>query len=174
MGDSAASGQVRRGTSMSPRVRGGMRATPFLRALAVVMTALALVPAGAHLLALPNKIALPQAEYFVAQGLYRGWALAGVVWFAAPLADAVLALALRREGRPWRLAFAAALLMVAALALFFLFTFPANQATANWTEAPEGWEALRQQWEWSHAVNAVLVFLALLCVTRAAVEADRR
>ena len=40
--------------------------------------------------------------------------------------------------------------------------FPANQATANWTQTPENWEALRRQWEYGHAVTALLVFVALL------------
>ena len=38
----------------------------------------------------------------------------------------------------------------------------ANQITSNWTELPvEGWESLRRQWEYSHAVGAVLYFIAL-------------
>lgn len=41
---------------------------------ALVLTAPAMVPAGAHLFALPNKIGLNEASYFIAQGLYRGWA----------------------------------------------------------------------------------------------------
>jgi hypothetical protein len=141
-----------------------------LHLAALLLTALSLVPAGAHLLELPNKIALPREEYLIAQGLYRGWALSGLVWAAALLADAGLALALRRRGRPWRLAAAGALLMAVAFAVFLLFTLPANQATANWTTLPEtGWEALRTRWEWSHAANAVLVFAALACVARAAI-----
>jgi hypothetical protein len=35
--------------------------------LALVLTALALVPAGAHLFALPNKIGLAQEQYFIVQ-----------------------------------------------------------------------------------------------------------
>ena len=39
-----------------------------------MLTALALVPSGAHLAALPNKMAMAQAAYFVAQQIYAGWA----------------------------------------------------------------------------------------------------
>jgi hypothetical protein len=35
--------------------------------LAIILTALALVPSGAHLAALPNKMAMAQAAYFVTQ-----------------------------------------------------------------------------------------------------------
>jgi hypothetical protein len=48
-----------------------------------MLTALALVPSGAHLAALPNKMAMAQAAYFVAQQIYAGWALFGIVLFGA-------------------------------------------------------------------------------------------
>jgi hypothetical protein len=48
-----------------------------LQFVALVLTALALVPGGAHLFALPNKIHLSESSYFVAQTIYRGWALLG-------------------------------------------------------------------------------------------------
>jgi hypothetical protein len=49
--------------------------------LAIILTALALVPSGAHLAALPNKMAMAQTAYFVAQQIYAGWALFGIVLF---------------------------------------------------------------------------------------------
>jgi hypothetical protein len=45
-----------------------------------------LVPSGAHLFALPNKIGLAQDQYFVVQNIYRGWALFGIVLFGALIA----------------------------------------------------------------------------------------
>jgi hypothetical protein len=42
--------------------------------LAIMLTALALVPSEAHLAALPNKITMAQAAYFVDQQTYAGWA----------------------------------------------------------------------------------------------------
>lgn len=41
--------------------------------LAIVLTGLALVAPGAHLLELPNKIVLAESQYFTVQGIYRGW-----------------------------------------------------------------------------------------------------
>jgi hypothetical protein len=78
-----------------------------VRFFAVILTALALVPAGAHFFELPNKIRLSQEQYFTVQGIYRGW-----------------------------------LLMVASLAIFSVWTYPANQATANWIVAPANWASL--------------------------------
>ena len=51
--------------------------------LAIMLTALALVPSGAHLAALPDKMTMTQAAYFVAQQVYAGWALFGFVLFGA-------------------------------------------------------------------------------------------
>jgi hypothetical protein len=132
--------------------------------LAVILTALALVPAGAHVFALPNKIGLPQEQYFAVQGIYRGWALFGVVLIGALLADLALAVLQRYQRGPFRLALLAFVLMAASLAVFFTWTYPANQATANWTVAPETWQALRQQWEFAHATSALLQFFSLCSI----------
>jgi len=56
------------------------------------------------------------------------------------------------------------LLIAANLAIFFVWTFPTNQATNNWTVVPNNWNKLRLQWEYSHAANAVVTFAALVCV----------
>jgi hypothetical protein len=142
------------------------RLAPFA---AIILTALALVPAGAHLLALPNKIGLPQTEYFVVQGIYRGWALLGIILFASLAADVVLAIKLRHDRDAFAAALAGALLIAATLVIFFIWTYPANQATENWVIAPLNWQILRRHWEYAHAVNAVLTFLALCAVTTASI-----
>jgi hypothetical protein len=140
-----------------------------MRVLAVLLTALALVPGGAHLFELPNKIDLPLEAYFTVQGIYRGWAKFGVVLIGAILANLCHAWLLRRRPAACGLALAAGLLVLATLAIFFTWTYPANQATANWTTIPADWDRLRTQWEYSHAANAVLTFLALAAATLAAV-----
>jgi ribose/xylose/arabinose/galactoside ABC-type transport system permease subunit len=133
--------------------------------LAIVLTALALVPAGAHLSELLNKIDLSQEEYFVVQSIYRGWALFGIVLFGALAANLILAVLVRRQRAPFWLALLASLLVAATLVIFFTWTYPANQATSNWTVVPENWQELRLQWEYAHVTNAVLTFLALCAVT---------
>ena len=132
--------------------------------LAVMLTALALVPSGAHLAALPNKMAMAQAAYFVAQQIYAGWALFGIVLFGALATNLAHTIVLRRLGRSFGYALASFLLVAANLAIFFVWTFPTNQATNNWTVVPNNWNKLRIQWEYSHAVNAVVTFAALVCV----------
>jgi hypothetical protein len=140
----------------------GLRVAQFL---AIVFTALALVPAGAHLFELPHKIGLAQDDYFVVQSIYRGWALFGIVLFGALAEDLALAIMVRRQQGAFWPALLAFLLVAATLVIFFTWIYPANQATNNWTVVPVNWQELRTQWEYAHATNAILTFFALCAVT---------
>lgn len=142
-----------------------------LRIAALVFTALSLVPGGAHLFELPGKIGLDRSDYFTVQAIYAGWALFAIPIFLAILANATLFVRLRRADRiAARWALSAALLILVSLAIFFARVFPANQATRNWTFMPADWEALRAAWEYGHAINAVLVFLAFVATSIAVVR----
>jgi endonuclease/exonuclease/phosphatase (EEP) superfamily protein YafD len=89
-----------------------------------------------------------------------GFVLLGAI--GANLGHAIL---IRDEPRAFWLALMAFLLMVASFAIFFIWTYPANQATSNWTVVPTNLASLRTQWEYSHAANAAMTFLALCVVT---------
>ena len=140
-----------------------------LRFCAIVLTALALIPAGAHFFELPNKIGLDQHAYFTVQAIYRGWALFGFALFGALFVNLALTLLLAFRRGPYALPLLAVLLVAATLAIFFTWTFPANQATANWTLPTPNWQVLRTHWEYAHATNAVLTFIALCLLTWSAV-----
>jgi uncharacterized membrane protein YeiB len=95
----------------------------------------------------------------------------------------VLAVMSRREpgGLIWVIV--ALVCMAAALVVFFTFTYPANRQTSNWTVLPANWQALRRQWEYSHAAGAGLYLVAFAslvlsilapCETRPALSDDRR
>jgi hypothetical protein len=150
----------------------------FLRFLALLFAALALAPAAAHLLELPNKIGLPREEYLTVQQIYSGWWLLGIVVLGALVSSLALALATRRRRREFVPALIGFLCIAGTQALFWTFTYPANEQTANWTLLPEHWRALRTQWEYSHAASAVLnlvAFIAIACsVLRAHGSSARR
>jgi hypothetical protein len=132
--------------------------------VALVLTALALVPAGAHLFELPNKIGLSQDRYFIVQSIYRGWALLGLVSVSAVASTLVLAIMLRGQGAAFWLAALAFLSMAGSLAIFFMWTYPANKATNNWAVVPANWDVLRTQWEYSHTANAAMIFIAFCSI----------
>jgi len=135
-----------------------MNTLKILQFVALILGAIALAPAGAHLFSMPNKVGLSQADYFVAQGVYRGWALFGVVLFTNLAVLAVLAIRQRAQMTPFVLVLGALAAQLATLAIFFIFVFPANQATVNWTTVPADWQQWRAQWEWGHAVDALIAF----------------
>jgi uncharacterized membrane protein len=124
-----------------------------VRFFALLFAALALVPAGAHLAELPNKIDLPAADYQTVQQIYSGWALFGIVVFGALISISMLTIMARGEPRVFRLTVVALLCIVGTQVVFWSFTFPANQATANWSTLPPNWTELRAQWEYSHAAS---------------------
>jgi len=131
----------------------------------LVFVAIIFVPAGAHLAELLNKIDLPRDQYFVVQNIYAGWALFGFPVFAALFSLLVLVISLRRERGPFVWALIAFLCIVATQVVFWTWTYPANVATNHWTAIPENWEALRRQWEYAHAANAVLTFVAIVTLS---------
>lgn len=135
--------------------------TRVLYFIALIFAALALGPALAHLFALPNKIGMAEADYFVAQQIYRGWALLGVVVFGALISTLALAWTLRRVGAARSWALIAFLCIAGTQGIFWTWTYPANRATANWTTVPADWERLRTEWEYSHAASAGLNLLAV-------------
>ena len=136
-----------------------------LRLSAVLFTAVAMAAAFAHLLELPNKISLTREEYFTVQQIYRGWALLGLVVVGALVTTGIVAALVRGQPTEFYLTLAAALCIGLSLVIFFVFTYPANQQTHNWTSLPANWETLRRQWEYSHATAAVLYFVALSALT---------
>ena len=140
---------------------------------AIVLTALVLVPGGAHLFELPNKINLAEADYFVVQNIYRGWSLFGIALIGALAANLGLTMSLRGQGAASAFAMIGFICIALTLAIFFSFTFPANQATNNWTTVPADWQDLRWRWEMSHAVNAVITFIGFCAVTLAVLSARR-
>jgi len=136
-----------------------------LQFLAIVLGLLALVPGLAHLFELPNKIYLSEADYFIVQNIYRGWSLFGTVLIANLLANGALAFVLRGKHAPLWLVLANLVCIVGSLAIFFIFTYPTNQATDNWTAIPANWQQLRWRWEMSHAANAAIGFIGFCSLT---------
>jgi hypothetical protein len=140
------------------------------RFLAVIMTGLALIGPAAHLFSLANKIDLAKDQYFIAQQVYNGWWKVGLLLPAAVVCNAVLAILVRNDRPAMTLAAVATALVLLELIIFTIWTQPANAATSNWTTQPDNWAALRTQWEYSHAVNAGIMFVAFCTATMAALR----
>jgi hypothetical protein len=130
-----------------------------------MFTAVAMSGGFAHLFELPNKIRLSREEYLTVQQIYRGWALLGIAVVGVLVSTSVLAVRVRSTSVEFNLTLASALCIALSLIVFFAVTFPANRQTANWTVLGADWQAVRRRWEYSHAIGAVLYFLALTMLT---------
>jgi hypothetical protein len=133
-----------------------------IRFSSLFFTALALGASMAHLLELPNKINLPRDQYAIVQQLYKGWALLGIVVILALISTLVLVIMVRHLRKAFALTLTGLICIVATQIIFWIFTFPANAQTKNWTILPENWFELRKQWEYSHATSAGLNLVAVI------------
>ncbi|HET7275182.1 MAG TPA: hypothetical protein VFI91_08360 [Longimicrobiaceae bacterium] len=145
-----------------------------LQVAAVLLLAIAMAGGWAHLMELPNKMALGREDYLTVQQIYRGWALLGFVIFGALIAIVAIAVLRRGEGAPFYFAVVAAACIVISLLVFFSMTFPTNQVTQNWTVLPGNWEILRRKWEYSHATGAILYLIAMASLTLSIITGERR
>jgi hypothetical protein len=141
--------------------------------VALLATALALGGALAHAFELPNKIGMSREAYFVVQNIYRGWNRLGYLLAVELVGMLAVVILYRRERYVMRPALAAVGCLIIAQVIFWTLTFPANVATSNWAISPTNWEALRQQWEYSHLAGAVLQTLAMAALIVAVLARHR-
>ena len=93
------------------------------------------------------------------KGLYALFgAIGGPIEVASVLAALALAFFTRQRGLSFYLTLGGALCMSLALVSWFIFIAPVNTELATWTPTayPRDWIRYRNQWEYTHAVNAVI------------------
>ena len=167
---------------------------PTLQILTILVVAVAMALALAHVLELPGKMRLSKEDYLTVQRIYYpGFTIGGV---AEPIGTLLLLLLLFLTPANtiafWLFA-AAFAAMVIMHAVFWLVTQPVNNFWLKDAELkglgerffshdPFGghrseaavkpdWTMLRDRWEWSHAARAALGLLAfILLVTAVALQ----
>lgn len=132
--------------------------------VAVMATALALGGALAHAYELANKIDLSQADYFVTQRSYDGWNQLAYVLLVQLIGILAVLILHRSQRAVFWLSAIALICLLSAQGVFWIWTFPANAATSQWTVAPQNWETLRAQWEYSHLAGAGFQLLAMMAL----------
>lgn len=143
-----------------------------LRWINLVLAIVATLPPVAHLLELPNKLALDGPTWLaVQQLLYRGWGpVLGAPAEVGALATTLVLLVVRRtNSETRRLTFVAVLSYAAMIATFFALNAPVNEAVSRWTPAslPDDWESYRLRWETGHAIALLLSVAGLVALVRA-------
>jgi hypothetical protein len=142
--------------------------------ISFLLTAVSAAAGLAHLFELPNKIKLSAGDYLAVQQIYRGWAFLGIAVVGSLVSNLVLAILVRRVPKAFSWALTAFLCIAGAQIIFWVFTYPVNLKTQNWTVLPQNWLQLRSRWEYSHASGAVLDLVALCSLFAAAVIHSRR
>lgn len=120
----------------------------------------------AHLFQMPGKLHLSREQYLSAQQIYRKWNHMGIPPILALASTAGIAFAYRRRSQTLRWALIASAGIAAGQAIYWIFTYPANTQTNNWTRMPPNWDLLRQRWEYSHAVVTLLYVAGLATLAR--------
>lgn len=135
------------------------------RFLTIMLTAVALSAALAHLMELPGKMTYDAPLYVLLHrtlyptfGQTAGWA-EGLALFSV----AGLTWRVRHRGAAFPLTATAAACQIAAMAIFLAFVQPVNRTMAGWPldAIPPDWTDWRDQWEYGHAARAVLETAAL-------------
>ena len=132
------------------------------------------MPPLAHVLELPNKLALDGELWLaVQQNLYRGWGpFLGAPAEIGALATTLTLLVVRRANGGTRLLrVIAAMAYAAMLVAFFVFNAPVNEALNGWTSAtlPSDWATYRLRWEAGHALAALMSVVGLVALVRASI-----
>jgi hypothetical protein len=138
--------------------------------IVLLLAALVLATGMAHLLEMPRKMQLTQQSYGAVQYIYTGWALLGIIQSGAVVATFLLYLRSHRSAA----ILAALICLILTLVVFFIWTYPVNRSTQNWSVLPVTWEALRRQWEYSHAANALLELTAYILLLSGILKRSRQ
>lgn len=156
--------------------------------MAIVLAGLVTAPALAHVLEMPGKMRLSEAEYRIVQRIYYpGFTLAGMAEVGAPIVTLALLFLVPGGSLAFYLLFIAFVAYVVIQAVFWLVTQPVNRSWISsmklggagarlFGAAPErrpaaGFDELRARWEYSHVARAALSVLGLIAIALAAAAA---
>lgn len=137
------------------------------RFVTITLTALSAGLSFAHLLELTPRVFYFDAKLWVAtttKGLYALFGTVGAVTeIGSILTAVVLTFFIRGRGTSFYLTLAGAILLALAFVLWVAFVAPVNAELATWTvdSFPPDWTRYRDQWEFTHATNAVIKLAAL-------------
>ena len=149
-----------------------------LRFVALALTALTLGLAFSHVLEMPAKLAYSGSQWLLLQQtLYGNFRALGMLLALGGVARATALVHVGRARRPalyWT--FFAATCLVAAHVAWWTGAFPVNAVVAQHTPQmlPPDLAQLRQQWEHTHVVRAVLQGAALGALLASLLAETRR
>lgn len=150
------------------------------RFITIMLTSFSLSLSMAHLMELPRRIQFDQELWVrvtVFENVYRYFGIVGAVFeISAILTAIVLVFLMPRKSSAFYWALGGAILLVVAFISWILFVAPMNAEFARWltNPIPQDWTRYRDQWEYTHAINALIKIVGLsLIVVSALIETPR-
>jgi hypothetical protein len=157
-----------------------------LEILAVVTVAVAMALSLAHALELPGKLRLSRDQYLAMQPIYYpGFTIGGMAEPAGILLVLLLMLLTPTGATGFWLTAGALAALLAMHAAYWLLTHPVNNfwlrdtglegagarffsfGSPERVDAGDGWVTLRDRWEFSHVVRAILGMIGLILLAAA-------
>jgi AcrR family transcriptional regulator len=144
-----------------------------LRLASLLLGAVNLGLAAAHLVELRPKRAMSGREWLTTQQAYRDFGKVAAVALPGALGS-TLATAVLAQARPATalLTVAGAACSAATIGIWARFNEPVNREIATWNTAalPDDWRERRDQWEFAHATSAGLHAISLSALLVAALR----
>jgi hypothetical protein len=148
------------------------------RFITLMLTAFSLSLSMTHLLELPQRMRFDQQLWVrvtVVENVYKLFGTVGAVFEITAILTAIILTFLVRVGVAsqnenrgltfyWTLG--GAILLVLAFVSWIVFIAPMNAEFAKWltNPIPADWTRYREQWEYAHAVNAVIKIIAVASI----------
>uniref|UniRef100_B8HPR8 DUF1772 domain-containing protein n=1 Tax=Cyanothece sp. (strain PCC 7425 / ATCC 29141) TaxID=395961 RepID=B8HPR8_CYAP4 len=148
-----------------PEIGGPVMLIKLWRFVTLLLTALSMGLSFCHLLELPPRVFYFDAQLWITittRGLYYLFGTVGAVLeIGSILAALGLAWLIRQRRVTFRLTLIGSGFLLLALLLWIMFIAPVNAELANWTPTafPADWARYRNQWEYTHAINAIIKIL---------------
>jgi len=151
------------------------------RFITLMLASFSLSLSMTHLLELPQRMQFDQQLWVrvtVFENVYKLFGSVGAVFeVTAILTAIVLAFLVRKHGSTFYWTLGGAILLVLAFVSFIMFVLPMNAEFAQWgtNPIPADWTRYRDQWEYAHAVNALIKIIGLsLLVISVLVETPKK
>jgi hypothetical protein len=141
--------------------------------ISILFTCVVLSAGLAHVFSLPNKIHLSRTDYLISQQAYKGWSLFGFAVIISMLFILLQAFLWRKYRPVFIFSMVAFACLLISQVIFWVYTYPANQQTSNWTYLPDDWISLRNKWEYSHLFAAIADMLAVVFLICAALKSRK-
>lgn len=137
------------------------------RFITLMLTSLSLSLSMTHLLELPQRMQFDQQLWVrvtVFENVYRWFGSVGAAFeITAILTAIMLVFLVRKRGSTFYWTLGGAIFLILAFVSWIVFVAPMNAEFARWltNPVPADWTRYRDQWEYAHAVNAVIKIIGL-------------